>query len=134
MSGDKRDSGFAELPISLPEVLEVLLDGKEDPAEGSTETGLLGTDEETSSPLNESEHDKTCPDATSRHDEKSSVPEIMEFSPREYSDTLSVNKETKKVETSESEMEREKERAKVNTEIDDSGESQEELDEKVKKK
>ena len=32
--------------------------------------------------------------ATSRHDEKSSVPEIMEFSPREYSDTLSVNKET----------------------------------------
>ena len=31
-----------------------------------------------------------------RHDEKSSVPEIMEFSPREYSDTLSVNKETEK--------------------------------------
>ena len=63
LSGDKRDSGFAEFPISLPEVLEFLLDGKEDPAEGSTETGLLGTDEETSSPLNESEHDKTCPDA-----------------------------------------------------------------------
>ena len=33
LSGDKRDSGFAEFPISLPEVLEVLLDGKEDPAE-----------------------------------------------------------------------------------------------------
>ena len=35
--------------------------------------------------------------------------------------------------TSESEMERGKEREKVNTGIDDSDESQEELDEKVKK-
>ena len=78
LSGDKRDSGCAEFPIFLPEVREFLLDRKEDAAEGSTETGLLGTDEETSSPSNESEHAKvsnlkeqdrpdqlpqTCPDA-----------------------------------------------------------------------